>query len=84
MKTINSISKESLMFGHFGNGILVVTKEITENNDYMKLAHIDIDRNIHTYKVIPAHIMDEISNYVKTANPTISISQDALVFNTIV
>ena len=80
-----------LGYGHFGNGISVwdSTKSDKVKGDYLKVAFIDSNRNITFYQdalrflLIRNFGVREIIDYARTANPTISASQDIHVFNTI-
>lgn len=70
------------MFAHRGNGIGVCDRSREENGDYKQIAHISTDREIKWYsqRVSPAH-RAEIEGYAMTADPNISATQEAKVFN---
>lgn len=77
------VGSEHIMFGHLGNGITVwdTTKQDNTNFDYLKIAHIDKNRNIEFYvNDLDKEELDYINIYANTANPRISSSQAQLVF----
>jgi hypothetical protein len=77
-----NVSINSIHFGHLGHGIVVWTTEIEENNNYKKLAHINPDRIITWYEQCNGKIINKVRLYARTANPTISVTQnDQFVFN---
>mgnify|MGYP000252837829 FL=1 len=79
-KTTQLKSLENLRFMHLGNGITVCTTEIEKNNDFLKIAHIDAKRQIKWYRKIPEQFTKKIEEFAKTANPSISTTQEQKVF----
>jgi esterase/lipase superfamily enzyme len=79
---INLKSLKNLRFGHLGSGIIVFTTEKEEHNDYLKIAHIRDNREIKWYKIPPKQFIDKIEKFAKTANPSISATQEQKVFKT--
>jgi hypothetical protein len=70
-----------LFYGHFGNGISISNRKELQHGDYKKLAHIDSNRKTTFYESLPYEIEQEILNYAKTGNPTISATQNQPVFH---
>jgi len=76
------MTQYKLGYGHFGNGITVWNSLETQHGDYKRIAHISADREVKFYDTLPIEIEQEILHYAKTANPTISVSQEVPVFTT--
>ncbi|MBQ9262849.1 MAG: hypothetical protein IJ189_01400 [Clostridia bacterium] len=79
----DAASKYKLGFGIMGNGITVWNELEYEHGDYKTVAHIDTDRTVKFYDdAMPESVKARIIREAETANPTISATQDALVFST--
>lgn len=66
---------DKLKFGHLGNGITVWDK----NGEIV--AHIDIQRCVHTKRYLRIDQIIEIMKYAIFEDPNISVSQEQKVFN---
>lgn len=74
--------KYDLGFGHLGNGITVWNRLEEEHGDYKTVAHISAERAITFYdKAMPETVKQKIRDFAEKANPTISATQNQLVFH---
>lgn len=58
----------TLFMGYFGNGCLCSDKDVIENGDYKKIAHISIGGNIQWYiakNKLPANIVQRIEEVAR-------------------
>lgn len=80
----------NIRYAHFGNGIVVYMPTINDpdTNDCLIVAHINKHRVIEyrkkalAIKYLTVDVKKDIEYYSKTANPTISVTQDTPVFET--
>lgn len=72
-----------LEYLQLGNGITVVDTNRQYNNDYLKVAHITIYREVTIYdNSLSNKYINAIHHYAKTANPKLSVCQNFPVFIT--
>lgn len=73
--------KRELGFYSMGNGISVADRLHEESGDYVKVAHIGVDRKITFYKKrLEKQYIDEIQRYADNADPRVSYTQEDFVF----
>lgn len=79
-----------ISYAHFGNGMIAYMPDVfdPETHDCLTLAHISNHREIKyrtkslAIKHLTNTVKQDIEDYAKSANPTISCTQDTPVFKT--
>ena len=75
------LSRYDLGYGAMGNGLTVWNRKEEENGDYKTIAHIDTNRSVTFYDDnLPDAVKEQIQQVARTAEMTISETQDTPVF----
>lgn len=75
------ISRYDLGYGAMGSGLTVWNRKEQERGDYKTIAHIDADRSVTLYDDnLPDAIRERIQEVARTAELTVSATQDNPVF----
>ena len=75
------LSRYDLGYGAMGNGLTVWNRKEEENGDYKTIAHIDTERSVTFYDDnLPDAVKEQIQQVARTAELTISETQDTPVF----
>ncbi len=78
---VEAANQYKLGYGLMGNGMTVWNELEYEHGDYKIVAHISPDRTVTFYDDnMPDNVKASIIEEAETANPTISATQDALIF----
>ena len=76
------LSRYDLGYGAMGNGLTVWNRKEQEHGDYKTIAHIDADRSVTFYDDnLPDVIRERIREVARTAELTVSATQDTPVFH---
>ena len=79
---VEAANQYKLGYGLMGNGMTVWNELEYEHGDYKIVAHISPDRTVTFYDDnMPDNVKASIIEEAETANPTISATQDALIFS---